>query len=330
MRKLPMLRPTAFILLLLSGPAAGAELRFEQPQVDAGRVFSGNALTHTFAFANPGPEPVEITDLHASCGCTTPRMSRRTFQAGERGTVSVEVNTLSQPSGPHTWRVQVSYRSGTIPAEAALDLCATVVTEVTVEPAAMTVFTDRAVGHEVVVTDLRARPFAVTGVCATAPGLTPRLGELHRDGAGHWARTIALDVAGDYPEGRHEEVLAVYTDDPRYRELKVPVTIVKRSRDRLSATPGQVALTAPPGQPVPSRIVLIRDRDNQPVVVDRIEADDPAVSCQWAAGPDALATVKVKIDRRQVHADSLHALVHVHVSQPVGQTLTIPVSCVLP
>jgi hypothetical protein len=273
---------------------------------------------------------VEITDLHASCGCTTPRIARRIYQPGEQGALLVEVNTLSQPAGQHIWRVQVYSRSGDRSSEVSLDLAATVVTEVMVEPASVTVYTDSAIGQEIVVTDLRAQPFAVTGVRATAPGLTPRLGDLHRDEAGHWARTIQMEVAGDYPEGRHEETVAIYTDDPRYPELKMPVTIVKRSRERLSATPSQVTLTAPSGQPVPSRIVLIHDRDNQPVIVDRAEADDPAVGCQWAAGPDSLATVKIKVDRRQVHTDSLHTVVHVHVSKPVDQTLTIPVSCLLP
>jgi hypothetical protein len=316
--------------MLLATPAARADLRFAQPRADAGQVFCGAALTHSFAFVNQGPEPVTITDLRASCGCTTPCLSQRTSQPGEPGELRLDVNTLSQAPGPHTWRVQVCARSGDTSTEATLELTATVVTEVRVEPAAVTVFTDGAVGQEVVVTDLRPQPFSVIAVRATAAALTPRLGDAYRDADGHWARKIQVDVAGDCPEGRHEEVLGIYTDDARYRELQVPVTIIKRPRTQLSATPSQVMLTAPPGQPVPARIVLVRDRDNQPVVVDRVEADDPAVVCHWAAGPDAMATVKIQVDRHRVATDGLHTLVHVHISKPVEQTLSIPVTCQLP
>jgi hypothetical protein len=317
-------------LILLAAPTARADLRFSQPQVDAGQVFCGTALTHSFAFVNQGPDPVELTDLRASCGCATPHLSQRTYQPGEPGELLLEVHTLSQAPGPHTWRVQVCSRSVDTSCETTLELTAIVVTEVRVEPAAITMFTDSAIGQEVVVTDLRPRPLSIIGVRATSAALTPRLGEPYRDSEGHWARKIHVDLANDCPEGRHEEVLGIYTDDSRYRELQVPVTIVKRSRERVSATPSQVSLTAPPGQPVPSRIVLVRDRDNLPVVVDRVVADDPAVVCHWAAGPDAMATVKIQVDRRQVHAESLHTLVRVTISKPARQTLTIPVTCVLP
>jgi hypothetical protein len=317
-------------LSLLAAPTAWADLQFPQPQADAGSVFCGAALTHSFAFVNQGPEPVVITDLRASCGCATPRLARRSYQPGERGELVLEVHTLSQAPGPHTWRVQVCSQSGDRAVEATLELTATVVTEIRVEPAAVTMLTDSALGQEIVVTDLRPRPFSLVGVHASSAALTAQLGESYRDADGHWARKIWIEVAGACPEGRHEEVLGIYTDDARYRELQVPVTIVKRPRERLSATPSQVSLTAPPGQPVPSRIVLIRDRDNQPVGVDRVLADDPAVTCQWAAGPEAMATVKIQVDRRRTASDSLHTLVHVYISKPVAQTLTVPVTCSLP
>src|SRR5205823_6646226 len=98
---------------------------------------------------------------------------------------------------------------------------------------------------------------------------------------GQTTQSIRLAVTEDCAQGRHDEFLHLRTDDPEYQDLKVPVTVVKRSRQRLAATPSEVTLTAPPGQPVPSRIVLVRDGDGQGVVIDRVEADDPAVLCQW-------------------------------------------------
>jgi hypothetical protein len=318
------------IILAAQVPSARAALKFEETRADAGAVRTGPVLSHRFAFANRGSVPVEIVEIRASCGCLTPRLARRIYQPGERGELLLEINTLSQAPGPHTWRADVRCRCRDAVEETALLLSGNLITEVKVEPAAMDLFVDRALSEEIVVTDLRVPGLTVTGAAGTAPGLRARAGVRYQDAAGHWACRITVEVADDYPEGRHEENLSVYTDDPLYRELRVPVTVVKHLRQRLSATPAEVSLRAAPGQPIPSRIVLLRDRDNQPVVVDRVQADDPAVQCQWALGPGAMATVKINVDREKVRGDNLKTMVHIAVRQPVSEVLSLPVSCTLP
>ena len=63
-----------------------------------------------------------------------------------------------------------------------------------------------------------------------------------------------------------QKALGVIRDyDPDYRELRVPVTVVKRPRQRAKASPDRVELSATPGQPVPSRIVRIRAADDESV-----------------------------------------------------------------
>src|SRR5262249_51099344 len=140
---------------------------------------------------------------------------------------------------------------------------------------------------------------------------------------------ISVEVAADYPEGRHEEVLDIYTDDAGYRDLKVPVTIVKRSRQRLGVLPNQVNLTAAPGQEVPSCLVRVRDSPGPAVAVTDVKCDHAAVVCQWARGPGAMATVRINIDRSRVQGPVLDTAVHVTVAQPVQQTLAVAVHCQL-
>ena len=88
------------------------------------------------------------------------------------------------------------------------------------------------------------------------------MAEPSRDADGHWTWRVKLEVASDLPEGRHAEIIDFFTDDPMYTHLRVPVTVVKRSRQRVTATPETVTLTIPAGQPVPSRLLLVRDADN--------------------------------------------------------------------
>jgi hypothetical protein len=308
-------------------PTARAELEFSETRAEVGDVRSGPVLSHAFRFVNQGPATSDIIDVRASCGCLTPRLERRSYAPGEEGRLVLEVNTLTQAAGPHTWRLDLRARTGSNLQDVALLLSGTLVTEVTVQPAALSLFVDRAVSEEVVVTDLRSTPFTIVAVAATSPAVPVHAGVRYRDAAGHWTCRIAVQVADDYPEGRHEETLSIYTDDPLYRELKVPLTIVKHLRQRLSAAPAEVGLQAAPGQPLPSRIVLLRDRDNQPVVVSDVQADSPAVTCQWARGPDNMATVKIHVDGAQLPAGSLRTTVHVRVSAPVPEVIDIPVSC---
>ena len=104
-----------------------------------------------------------------------------------------------------------------------------VIKDVTVQPAAMTVHTDTAVGHEIVITDMRPRSLSITAVDTSSSWLKAHLLEAGRDASGHWIRKVRVELAADCPEGRHDELVDIFTDDPDHRDLRVPVTIVKRA-----------------------------------------------------------------------------------------------------
>jgi hypothetical protein len=304
-------------------------LHFAEPAVNLGEVRGGTPLVHDFHFTNAGPDIVEISDVHASCGCLKPQLEPRTFKPAEEGTLRVEANSLSQSAGPHVWTIRVNYRSGNTFYEMQLMMSARIITEVTIQPASLTVFADHAVGQDLMLTDLRQQPLSIKEMRATSPKLTPRLTEEFRDGFGRLVRKISLEVAADFPEGRHEEVLDIFTDDATYKDLKVPVTIVKRARQRISATPSSVSLLVPAGQAAPARIVQIRDNESGAVLIDKVTTTDDAILCQWARGPNNLATLRISVDRSLIHDESWRGSLQVHILKPVEETLTIPVSVLL-
>jgi hypothetical protein len=319
----------AAALLPLSAATARADLSFANPTVDAGEVRSGAPLKQHFAFVNAGAQTVEITGLHASCGCVKPLLEKRTYAPGERGELVLDVHTLSQPAGDNVWHLDVAYRDGGETRQAELFLKGRVITEIAVQPAAMSIFTGAAAAHEITLTDLRDRPLSVTGVHSSSPHLKGEVKQAVIDGAGHRVVTVALALAASCPEGRYEETVVLLTDDAEYRELTVPVTVVKRPKQRVTASPGSVSVSAARGQAVPSRIVLLRPAGDEAVAVDGVEADDAAVSCTWAAGPDNMATLKVSIDRTKLPADGLLSAIHVHISKPISETITVPVTCLV-
>jgi hypothetical protein len=306
---------------------ARADLECAQPVVEKGEVRSGIPLSHSFTLVNSGHEVIDVTDVRPSCGCLAPKLQRRHFQPGESGTLLLEVNTLTQPPGANSWRATIHYKTAGEERELPVYIAARVVTEISVEPPSLAIYTDSSIGHEVTVIDRRTEPLIVRAVVASSPHVRTHLGELQRNEAGHWIRSIQVEVLADCPEGSHEETLRICTSDPTYPELKVPFTIVKRLRQSVSAAPSSVVLSEVAGQPLPSRIVLLSATDNRPVRIERIESGHDAIGCHWAQGPGQRATLKVRVDHTRLPKEGLQSSIRVHLSSPTTQTITIPVIC---
>jgi hypothetical protein len=315
----------ALFALGLVVPAVRADLQFAQPRVDIGEARTGLPLAHRFAFVNAGAEPVEITDIISGCGCLTPRFEQRLYHPGESGSVLLEIHTLSQSPGPHTWIARVQWRSRSISAATAVQLTARMVSEIRVHPAALTIVADSAVAHDISLTDIRPQPLSVRAVRSTSTKMTAQIASETQDPAGCRKWNIHIAVAEDFPPGRHEEAVTIYTDDPAYRDLRYRVTIIKNPGQRVAALPDRVMLTAIPGTPLPAQLVRLRDRANQAIEVEQIVADDPAITCRWAPGPDTMATMKILVDHNQLHEGGLQTAIHVHIRKPAKEVVTLPV-----
>jgi hypothetical protein len=308
---------------------ARAELRVARSTVDLGKLRTGKVLKHSCAFVNAGPDAVEIVEARASCGCLAPQLQKQTYRPGEEGELFVEVNTLGQPAGRNSWHVKLSYRQADKLEETTLRLSAELIREIEVEPTAITMLTGTEIRREITVTEMRERPLHITDVRCSSPKLSGQIAGVSKDAAGRRVTRIGVKLAGDCPEGRHDEVIALYTDDPDYPELKVPITILKQHRTRIAALPNRVELTAALGQALPSRVLLLRAPENQTVIVDRITADHASVVTSWAPGPGPAATVKVTVDRSRMPGAELQSTIHIHVREPFKEILSIPVTCTL-
>ena len=72
-----------------------------------GQVPSGTKVTHQFRFKNTGSQPLTLTRVKASCGCTTPSYSKEPVAPGEEGFIDVAFNTTGK-SGRQTKTVTVT------------------------------------------------------------------------------------------------------------------------------------------------------------------------------------------------------------------------------
>lgn len=319
------------LLLQLCWPvAAWADLRFAQPAVDLGRVRIGVPLTHRFAFVAAAAGGLTIKDVKTTCGCAVPALTQQQYRDGESGMVEVTFHTLSQPPGPQLWSVRIHYLEGDALKETTLQLRADLVREVLVEPAAVSVTTDQPLQREIVVKDLRLRPFTITSVQSSSPQITVQLDKPTRDGEGRWMCRVALTVRPAAAAERHEGVVVLHTDDPDYREVRVPVTIQTRRAQAVVVSPAEVTLTAPVGEPVASQRVLLRHREGLPLVIEKVETGTPALQATWAPGEQRFGTVRVALDRTQHRGGELRAVLQVYVSGPIREVVPVPVTVRVP
>lgn len=92
-------------------PVAKPEvIEFAQLEYDFGKIPQGRPVTHTFTFRNTGNEPIAISDVHASCGCTTPEWSKDSVGAGEHATIQVGFNAATE--GAFVKPIFITYNDG--------------------------------------------------------------------------------------------------------------------------------------------------------------------------------------------------------------------------
>ena len=80
---------TAFTAWKVDG---NAEFKFEKETYDFGKIPQGKPVSYEFKFTNVGTEPLIITKVESSCGCTIPKYTNAPIKPGEAGSISVTFN----------------------------------------------------------------------------------------------------------------------------------------------------------------------------------------------------------------------------------------------
>ena len=311
------MRPNRLLLavaVLLTTPMlASAQLRFTQPTANLGDLRGGHVYQHRFEFVNDSPQSIEITDLRLGCGCLQPVLDQRVYQPGEKGTLLMNVRTLGQPNGVRTWQTHVQYRAGDKLNEVSLVLGANIRNEVTIEPSIVAMTIETTLKQEITFTDHRPLPTKITNVLASSPAI-----RVSTQALGNRVTKITLEVSRSaLTAARQEETLNLYTDDPNYRHLQVPITLVKANRAEVTATPDRIELAGG------SQLIRLRGTGDKAVRIEKAMADRPALKCTWASGPGNDATLKISVDA--AHLTAASAVVRVTLAEPAGQTIVIPV-----
>jgi hypothetical protein len=68
-------------------------MQIDTPTVDLGKIMQGDTIMHVYHFKNTGNMPLVVSNVNASCGCTTPSYSTAPVAPGERGFITVKFNS---------------------------------------------------------------------------------------------------------------------------------------------------------------------------------------------------------------------------------------------
>jgi hypothetical protein len=81
---------------------------------DFGKIKQGTPVTHEFKFTNTGKTPLVITNVQASCGCTTPDWSKEPVMPGAQGFIKATYNAASTGGFNKTVTVTANIETGFI------------------------------------------------------------------------------------------------------------------------------------------------------------------------------------------------------------------------
>jgi uncharacterized protein DUF1573 len=320
------------ILLLAATVAADPAITIDKPNVDLGELPANKPLAHTFRLKNTGSSAITITNVAGVCGCFRHRLDDRVIEPGQTTGLTVAINLLTQPEGPNTWKMAVRYQTtGDRPAtgEQLLQIAAKIRKDVCVEPVALMLSAEKEITGALTVVDRRGKPLTVTcvrlGLKDVRADVKPAT-----DAGGRRSQKIELTVMEACPAGQYADEVCIDTDDAEYKELRIPLRVVKKSAAiGVESAPASVTMRFAKGQSTASSLVRLRDAGGGDVVVVKVESDHPAIVCKWAPGPGTMATVRITVDLEQAKAAGV-AVVTVRTRAPAPETILIPVSWTLP
>lgn len=77
----------------VQAPTSKANIEFEESSKDFGDIFQGDKVTHVFKFKNTGTEPLVLSNVITSCGCTATEWPREPIAPGATGEINATFNS---------------------------------------------------------------------------------------------------------------------------------------------------------------------------------------------------------------------------------------------
>lgn len=88
--------PTNVSSVETADPSTLGAFKFNEMEYDFGTIREGEVIEHLFKFTNEGQAPLVISNITASCGCTSPDWTKTPIKPGDEGFVKVVFNSTAK------------------------------------------------------------------------------------------------------------------------------------------------------------------------------------------------------------------------------------------
>ncbi len=246
------------------------KLACDEPVHDFGVVDPSQAVEHTFLIRNDGTLTLEITRVHASCGCTVANISEQQIPPGGESRITTRLS-LQGKSGTQQKTVFVDSNDPAQP-QTILTLRGTATPSLSVSPAqvaASRIAPGSTPAAQVSISSSDDTDFRITAVGTTSDQLAATVDTLESN------RNYRVNIALKAPISAtvHASVV-INTDHPKRARVEIPVSFTIARE--LVVIPREIIFEQPADTPV-SPFVLIRNADGSPVELDGIEPPVPTV-----------------------------------------------------
>jgi hypothetical protein len=243
----------------------------DEPVYDYGVVDASTVVEHTFTIRNEGTLTLEISRVHASCGCTVASISSQSVPPGGESKIASRLS-LQGRSGPQQKTIVIDSNDPQTP-QLVLTLKGVVGAAINVQPQQIVlprVPPGSTPTANVILSSGDGAEYAVTAVESTSERLEAKVNAIEE------RKTYRVDVAMKDPldSGVFNATVVIRTDHPKRGVIEVPVTFV--ALREMVIAPREIAFDRPSDEPV-SRFVLVRNADGTPVELNGIEPPAPSV-----------------------------------------------------
>ncbi len=253
----------ALALALLFGSQAAAqqwaEKMFQAHRHDFGSVARGAKAEFRFVFTNLYLEDVHVASVRSSCGCTTPRIEKRSLKTYEKGAIVAKVNT-DRFLGRKGATITVVFDKPFY-AEVQLHVTSYIRSDVVFNPGQVnlgSVSQGKATFKKIEVLYAGRNDWEILEVRSANPHLTGEVVETSR-GNGQVRYELLVNLDEQAATGYLRDHLLLITNDRRLTQVPVPVE--GRVVSGLTVSPSSLFMgVIEPGKKVTTQLVVRGDR----------------------------------------------------------------------
>jgi len=249
-----------------------AEEMFNDLDHDFGTVARGADTVFRFEITNLYKQPMQITGVRSSCGCTSPTVENATIKTYEKGYIVAKFNTRTFV-GKHGATLTVSF-APPFAAEVQVRVHGNIRSDVVFQPGAIQFGSvdEGSTDEQLISVNYAGREnWSIVDVTNDNNHFEVELQETFR-GGGKVSYGLLVRLKDNLPPGYVKDQLTVITNDQRAERQRIPLYVEGRIIPEISVTPDTLVLGDVAAEKEVTQKVVVRGK--QPFKITSVECSD--------------------------------------------------------